>query len=84
MTMLTSTRAHGRSVRADRRDELEAHRQEALAFVDECWPLVSRLEVAAQALGPIAHQTVLALGARLARYERRHLDPEPEAPAVAA
>lgn len=68
----------------DARDELEAHRQEALAFADDAWPMLSRLEHVAQAVGPIAYQTVMALEAMLARYERRHLDPEPEPPAVAA
>lgn len=69
---------------ADQRDELEAHRQEALAFADLCWPLLTRLEVVAQAVGPLAHQTVLTLEAHLARYERRHLEPEPEPVAMAA
>jgi len=55
----------------DRRDELEAHRQEALAFADLCWPLLSRLEVVAREIGPLALQTVLILEVHLARYERR-------------
>lgn len=53
--------------------ELAAHHAEALAFCDAAWPLVSRLELATQHLGPVAHQTALMLGSILARYERRHL-----------
>lgn len=64
----------------DQRDELAAHHAEALAFCDSVWPLVSRLELAAQHLGPVTHQVALALIARLASYERRHLpDGEPVA-----
>lgn len=59
--------------RTDARDELTAHNAEALAFCDAVWPLVSRLELAAQHLGPVTHQVALALIARLASYERRHL-----------
>lgn len=75
-----------RSVEAatELREELEAHRLEALRLADLMWPLLSRLEVVAREIGPIAYQTVMALEAMLARYERRHLDPEPDLPAVAA
>lgn len=70
---------------ADARDELTAHRHEALAFVDAAWPLLSRLEVVAREIGPTALQTVLTLEAMLARYERRHVPTEPDpASAVAA
>ena len=57
----------------DARDDLRAHRDEALAFCDAAWPLVSRLELAAMHLGPAAHQTAIALEILIARYERRHL-----------
>lgn len=68
----------------DLRDELAAHHAEALDLVDACWPLLSRLELVAQHIGPAALQTVYMLEAKLASYERRHLDPGPDAPAVAA
>lgn len=57
----------------DQREDLAAHNAEALAFCDSIWPLASRLELAAQHLGPVTHQVALALIARLASYERRHL-----------
>lgn len=63
--------------RADARDDLEAHNAEALAFCDSVWPIVSRLEVAAQHLGPVTHQLALTLIARLAAYEHRHLPEDP-------
>lgn len=68
----------------DRRDELEAHNAEALAFCDSVWPIVSRLEVAAQHLGPVTHQLTLQLIARLAAYERRHLPEDPATSEAAA
>jgi hypothetical protein len=67
----------------DRRDELDAHLQEALAFCDAAWPLLSRLELATQHIGPTAHQTALHLGALLARYERHHLPTDPAAEVAA-
>ncbi len=68
----------------DAADELEAHRLEAIKFVDFCWPLLTRLELVARECGPVAFNTVMALEAALGSYERRHLPPEPEPPAVAA
>lgn len=68
----------------DAHDELAAHHAEALALVDACWPLLSRLELVAQHIGPVALQTVYMLEAKLASYEHRHLPTDPGAPAVAA
>lgn len=68
---------------ADERDEVEAHRQEALAFVDEAWPLVSVFELIAREIGPQAYQAALRLGRLLSSYEARHLPLDPE-PAEAA
>lgn len=84
MAMTAPRRAGmGRQPRAveqlrDERDDLAAHNAEAIAFCDSIWPLVSRLELAAQHLGPVTHQIALQLIARLSSYERRHL---PEAAA---
>ncbi len=60
----------------DARDDLRAHNREALDLVDACWPLVSRLELAAIEIGPVAMHTVATLRHLLARYERRHLPDE--------
>lgn len=68
----------------DQRDDLEAHNTEALAFCDSVWPIVSRLELAAQHLGPVTHQLALTLIARLAAYEHRHLPEDPAARKAAA
>jgi hypothetical protein len=78
----------------DRRDELTAHTQEALAFVDRSGPLARQLELALEALmvndlsaRPLwrhLHNIAAGLASELARYERRHLGSDPEPPAMAA
>lgn len=67
----------------DVRDELTAHCEEAIEFVDAAWPHVSALERMAVELGPVALRHALALGYLLARYERRHLPAEEATEAVA-
>ena len=51
----------------DAQDELAAHHAEALDLVDALWPLLSRLELVAQHIGPTALQTVYAIEAKLAK-----------------
>jgi hypothetical protein len=68
----------GRPTRAqaainDARDDLRVHNEEALSFCDAIRPYVDRLEMVATEIGPLAHQTVLTLGALIDRYESRHL-----------
>lgn len=87
VTQIQRSAGRGRQPRtveqlAELREELAAHRHEALTFADNAWPLLSRLEVVAREIGPVAYQTVLTLEALLARYERRHIDPEPTAVAA--
>lgn len=77
----------------DHRDELAAHNQEALEFVDRAAPLARRLELALEAIAasdetsnPLwrhLHNVAGGLIYELERYERRHL-PAPEPTAVAA
>jgi hypothetical protein len=68
----------------DCRDELTAHRAEALELVDAMWPMLTRLELVAREVGPTALQTVYRLEAFLARYERHHLPDEPDPAAASA
>jgi hypothetical protein len=67
----------------DVRDELTAHCEEAIAFVDAAWPHVSALERMAIELGPVALKHALSLGGLLAGYERRHLPVDDTAEAAA-
>lgn len=69
---------------AEARDELSAHCEEALRFVDRAWPHVSALERMAQELGPIALKHALTLGSLLASYEHRHVGAPDEPVAVVA
>lgn len=57
----------------DLRDELVAHRAEAVAFVNGVMPLVSRLAYAASYLDPATNQCGRAAVDRLARYRARHV-----------
>jgi hypothetical protein len=65
----------------DNRDELIAHRAEALKLVDDAWPHVSALQRVAVEIGPLALKHALELGRLLRSYERRH---SPEPPAIEA
>lgn len=62
-----------RTEAADLRDELLAHRAEAVAFVNGVMPFVSRLAFAATYLDPQTNQCGRAAIDRLARYRDRHL-----------
>lgn len=72
-------KADKRSAGDELQMEIAAHAAEALALVALCRPLVSRLVMATQHIGPTAHQTAVALDAALTRYERRHLEPTGDA-----
>lgn len=66
----------------DQRDELAAHCDEAIAFLDYVEPRLYAILPALRELGPREYQLGESIARRLGQYRRRHT-PEPD-PAVAA
>lgn len=76
-------KADHRTEVADLRMELEARRSEAIRLVIDAQPLLSRLELIAHEVGPVAFQHVAALRGLLARHAARW-EPEPDDDGAAA
>ncbi len=73
---IRARKADHRTEASDLRMELTARRLDALELVEAAQPFLSRLELVAHEVGPVAYQHVAALRSLLARHARQWDDTE--------